>query len=612
MSRISRLDEITINKIAAGEVIENPASVVKELVENALDAGATEITVEILGGGRELIRISDNGCGMNRSDALLSIERYATSKISSVEDIFALNTMGFRGEALASIVSIAKVTLLTFPKDGSNTGTLILCEGGKIVDCSNAIRDPGTTIEVKSLFFNLPVRKKFLSSPAYDAQQIHKLLSIIALAYPTVHFRLISNEKLLLNTPIYSEKYSLKERVGHVLGKEQIASSFYLQKEADGYALEGFFSYPHSTRPNKTGQYLFINKRAVTSFAVASAVRSGYGTALAEGRHPLWVLYLTIPAGYVDVNVHPQKKEVRLRQEDLLKELIVEAIRRALLPKSASFPSSPNIAQPAMPFQSPYRPSPSFSYTPTALMQNVIIRQIEREADPIMDAKLAIPEAILHEEPIERSHLNFIQDPTIVSVMRSYIVLDPSSAIAHPALANILTDEDSLLLVDIKAAMAKIALQGFIEAKSKGSQTAQRLLLDIEISLSAVEGALLESYLPALEKSGFLLQKRAETIFSLQAVPTFLQQIDLAEFIRDFVAELEKDQNMDMGEQLEKLLIAAFLRQQQRQRRTILSLEEAKIVVQQLLLCPMPSRSVDGRATLIQLTEKELTNRFNK
>ena len=222
-SKIRVLDEHTINKMAAGEVIESPASVVKELVENSLDAQATDICVEIKSGGRQLIRVTDNGCGMNPDDALLCLERHATSKIKEVEDIQSIFTMGFRGEAIPSIASISKFILLTCAQEGK--GTLLIVEGGKIIQCGEAVRSQGTTIEVKSLFFNVPVRKKFQKSPAYDANEILKIITILSLGHPHVKFQMIDNEKSVLQTgmPIETDfKEQMKDRIATVLGAEFI------------------------------------------------------------------------------------------------------------------------------------------------------------------------------------------------------------------------------------------------------------------------------------------------------------------------------------------------------------------------------------------------------
>lgn len=342
-SKIRVLSDHTINKIAAGEVIENPASVVKELVENSLDAGSTDICIEIQGGGRQMIRISDNGCGMNSDDALLCLERHATSKLREVEEIHSLSTMGFRGEAIPSIASISKFNLLTCPAKEGDTepvGSMVIVDGGKMVSCSPAARSQGTTIEVKSLFFNVPVRKKFLKSPSIDASEILKTVSLIALGHPSIKFQLIIDGKNTLiahssKDPAFGTQ--LQERIESVLGTDFTRNATYIEETKDGISLKGVIGQPGYTRHNRTGQYLFINKRGVVSPLVAYAVKDGFGSSIPSGRFPVFVLHLEVSGDLVDVNVHPQKREVRLRQEQTIKELIIKAVRNGIGQGSSAY-----------------------------------------------------------------------------------------------------------------------------------------------------------------------------------------------------------------------------------------------------------------------------------
>lgn len=626
--RIQRLDELTINKIAAGEVIENPASVVKELVENSLDAASTEICVEILGGGRDLIRISDNGCGMGRDDALLSIERYATSKITSVEDIFRIHTMGFRGEALASIASIAKVTLITAQgpnaedNSGKAYGTLLLSDGGKVVSCGDAVRDPGTTIEVKALFFNLPVRKKFLRSPAYDAQEIHRVLGILAMANPSIHFRLISNEKVLLNAPIHKGAELMTGRLRDVLGGEFAAAADSIVCERSGYRLQGVISQASYSRPNRTGQYLFINRRAVTSPLVAQAIREGYGTALADGRHPLWVIYLTIPEGLVDVNVHPQKKEVRLRQQELLRELLVETIRAAMQRRplqqqqeelaerhpTAATAAAPPERQPARSFSSP----PPF--------ERAIIEQIIREEQRCPSgAAPPFPTSTPSALPLPRpTAAESLCNPVhILAVLPPYLLLDPMSAALHPAFQQSLSPEGGLVLLDIKGAQSRIFFEELVKATNLQRLETQILLIPATVELNSVEASVLLAQLPPLQEYGIRVRQADERTFLIEAMPQILTNLGPSKFLKDLVHELLEEENGGEGyleKQWERALAQTAMRRASGGAGAAknLSLAEADSLVKQLLCCQLPTRGPCGGATLIQISPQELTNRFNK
>ena len=401
-SKIRVLPEDVINKIAAGEVIENPASVVKELVDNSIDAGADEIVVEISSGGRQLIRISDNGCGMIADDALLCLERHGTSKIRDIDDLFSLSTMGFRGEAVPSIASISKFTLMTCPKaEGDQPqmreGTMVIVEGGKILKACPAVRDPGTTIEVKSLFYNVPVRRKFQKSPAYDTGEILKIVSLLALANPSVKFQLISDQKMLLSTSLAKGKpfqEMFNERIISVLGADYLDDSLAVFNEKGEYRLEGVIGKPSHTRPNRTGQHLFLNQRPIWSTMISHAVREGYGTMLPTQRFPVFALHLTMPGDLVDVNVHPQKREVRLRHEQEIKQMVIGAVSQALRtcfaePPAESFysaepPVSNSFIQRPFSMPDPVEFEPKPQETPWLLNSEsaVFPTQIREEAKP--------------------------------------------------------------------------------------------------------------------------------------------------------------------------------------------------------------------------------------
>lgn len=322
---IVRLSEDVINQIAAGEVVENPASIVKELIENSLDAGARKISIRIQTGGQQLIEIEDDGCGMSSEDAILCLERHATSKIRTAEDLYALNTMGFRGEALAAISSISHFELKT--SDG-NMGTHILAQGGKIASISPMARNRGTTIAIRSLFFNVPARKKFQKSPSANTAQVAKVAETLALAHPEVSFVLKSQSDVLLRT----EPEDRKKRIESLLGPfaHEVEMSF----------LQGFLSSPQNAKTHRRNQFLFINRRPVFSPVISRAVQAGYGTRIAENHYPPFILFLTIDSTQVDVNVHPQKKEVRLSCESALFHKIESAVAEAFAPQSFSEPIS--------------------------------------------------------------------------------------------------------------------------------------------------------------------------------------------------------------------------------------------------------------------------------
>jgi DNA mismatch repair protein MutL len=447
------LSDHTINQIAAGEVIENPASVVKELIENALDAGATEIGIEVKGGGLQLIRVADNGSGMRRDDALLCLERHATSKIREVHDLESLGTMGFRGEALASIAAVSKLTLITAVEEG----TQVEVEGGKILSVSPAARLKGTTVEVRSLFYNVPARKKFQKSAQVSSAEITRIVTVLSLAHPEVGFSLSET----FHAPAAAD---LGQRVVQVLGEEFYAGL--LRVEQGG--LTGFVGSPSVTRPNRTGQYFFINRRSVSAPAASYAVRDGFGTRLGANRHPVFILQLELCPSLVDVNVHPQKREVRFREERAVKEQIQEAISKSLQrAEGVTFvPVAPFVFTPREDFTSALR--------------------FCEDVEPVMEL------------PLERDPVRFL------GVFSTYLLLEK---------------EGQLLLVDLPAARSRVAFEELVVVSS----AKQGLMIPITLALSPAEAAVLEARLDEVEKLGFEIRSVGPGRFLVEAIPPLLE-----------------------------------------------------------------------------------------
>ncbi len=326
MSKIKILPEILSNKIAADEVVERPSSVVKELVENALDAASTRITIEVENGGRSLIRVADNGIGMGHDDALLSLERYATSKIYKDQDLFSINTLGFRGEAIPSIAAVSKFTLTT--NDGTaHTGTEIVVEGGKIKRVSEVGAPKGTMVTIKQLFFNMPARKKFLKTTGTEMGHITDVVSGVTLAWPGTYFKLLHNGKVVNRWSIKSDPM---ERVVDVLGKTIKNDLHRIRLNIDDLSIAGWVSSPRITRSTSRGIYVYVNGRNVRDRIIQHALFEGYAGRLQKGRFPLAVLLLKVPADQVDVNVHPAKREVRFEKPDEIHRLVESAFQKAL------------------------------------------------------------------------------------------------------------------------------------------------------------------------------------------------------------------------------------------------------------------------------------------
>ncbi len=612
-SKIRVLTDHTINKIAAGEVIENPASVVKELVENALDAGATEICIEIKGGGRQLIRITDNGCGMSADDALLCLERHATSKIREVEDLLSIDTMGFRGEAIPSIASISKFTLITSPNPPihpEQIGTMVSVDGGKILHSSPAACSPGTCIEVKNLFFNVPVRKKFQKSPAYDANEIQKMLTLLALGYPTIKFQLISNEKSILTAP-QPKKDSLQKNIGQriedILGKDFFEEVIPLESHKNECSLHGFIGLPSAHRPNRTGQYLFINKRAVYSPFVAYVVKEGYGPSLPPNRHPIFVLHLHLPGQWVDVNVHPQKKEVRLRQESLFKEMIFKAVENAL--RECGQTSLP-LSLPPLPFKAPVwdlmppemPPMPSIT-TPKTTYSSPSFPPIApepmRPLPQIPPSKAETPTLNLFPAAQPKPPL-----PKILSTLARYILVEPSSL--DP------TRGEGLCLIDHHRAHARIIYEKLSAehgANSSQNISSQLLLIPYTFDTTPTQSTLILKQMPFLNTIGISLKPFGSRSFNIDALPQCFGNIDVQEFCRNLLQQLEENSPESFEkENFRRIALAANRAAIAKGKR--LSLEEAQGLLRQWSDCQNRYHCPQGRPIVAYLSLDELERFF--
>lgn len=460
---IYRLSEETINQIAAGEVVENPASVVKELIENSVDAKASSIEIEILGGGFSKIKVSDNGSGMTQEDALLSLERHATSKIVSAADLQGLSTMGFRGEALAAISAISRLTLTT----ATHEGIRIVAEGGKIVKITPYPRSKGTTIEVSSLFFNVPARRKFQKSAAASFAEIHRMIIVLALAHPEVSFRLTHEEEIVLESAAASfEKRSI-----------ELIGSFFSQASVIQHPqFRGLLAPISETRVNRLGQYIFVNRRPVLAPSISMAVKEGYGTSIDVDRHPVFLLYLDMPASEVDVNVHPQKKEVRFREEASLKANLSQVVASTLGIRSSSPMTLPS-----------WNPSSSHPITSSF---------------------------VIRDEPVERATPLFQDSPHVLGLFAHFLLL---------------LEEESLKVVDLKMIYEKVMFESL---SSETASQGQGLLIPLIVELSPEEEGLVQEKFDLFKKAGFALHSIGKRQWMIDTIPPFLESCDAIEVFK--------------------------------------------------------------------------------
>lgn len=622
-AKIRVLNDHTINKIAAGEVIENPASVVKELVENSIDAGASSICVEIQEGGRQLIRISDDGCGMVADDAILCLERHATSKIREVEDIQVTTTMGFRGEAIPSIAAISKFSLLTAPRveeKSNEKGTLVIVDGGRLLSSTSAARSPGTTIEVKSLFFNVPVRRKFQKSPTFDHQEITKMISLLALANPTIQFELISDQKTVIKTTPYSPALSFPEllyqRIESVLGSEFASSLIPLQFQQSSYELTGYIGSPTSHRPNRKGQYLFINQRSVYSHLISSAFREGYGPMLPNNRHPFFVLHLRMPGTDLDINVHPQKREVRLRQETQLKEVIIQAVQKTLRQKQNIF-QDVSIDEDFTPQSTPISYPPfSFPKSPSVTEEKWEFRKTSIPNDLPSSTPQPLSNSFpSHFSPPPSMPQPLVFDiqpkaPSVLATLFGYCVLEPFQLQNRLIGSTSTKREGGLLLLDQRAAYSRIHYEKLLKRPS--SKETQPLLIPLTLHFSPNEFRAMREFAPLLNEMGFGLREFGQETFLIDAYPQFIKEEGLQTCIEQLLHDLidkQASRELDIHKEAYLALMASKASLPTAKR---LSLEEAQELVTHLLACEIPSQCPFGKSTCLYLSPEELAKWFQK
>jgi DNA mismatch repair protein MutL len=520
VGRIQVLDDRTINRIAAGEVVERPSSVLKELVENSLDAGATRVDVELRAGGRQLVRVSDDGCGMDRDDALLALERHATSKLRAVEELAEIRTLGFRGEALASIAAVSKLTLATAAEEGR--GTEVEVDGGRIRAVRAVGLPRGTSLAVERLFFNTPVRRKFLRSEPTELAHCLRSVTRHALAAPHCGFRLTHGERTLVDAPPVED---VRARLAQLEGADSVGRLLAFEASRDGIRVHGFAGRPAEALPRRDRQHLFVNGRAVTDRTLAHAVARAYGNTVPAGRHAAVFVWVELDAADVDVNVHPQKAEVRFRNAAAIHDLACEAIVAALS-RRESVPSLADLR------------GRQASPEPRSEVREAALRYLDGQGT-------------VRGTP-ERASEAPLSDGTARAAAGGRIAGAPSSPHAPDRLADVpapaalaqlhdsyilAADDQALVIVDQHAAHERVLFERYLRSAEAGHVATQRLAFPVTVELGVTEAALLEAELPELRRLGFDVEPFGERTVRIDAVPAVAVDIDPARLLRELVGE---------------------------------------------------------------------------
>ena len=673
MNKIRILPDKLANQIAAGEVVERPASVIKELVENSIDAGAKRILIDIELGGRRLMRISDDGHGMVRDDAILAFERHATSKIRSLDDLAAIGTLGFRGEALASIASVAKVELITKVEEDM-AATRVLIEGGRLMDVKDAARDIGTTIFVRDLFFNTPARRKFMRSEATENYHLASIVTHYALAHPETAFTLTNNGREVLRV---SPAKDLRERSFQIFGGQLIDSLLPVAGGREYVArVSGFISAPRERRTNKDSQYFFVNNRFVRDKTITGGLLEGYRSVLPHGVYPVAFLFLDVPLEEIDVNVHPAKTEIRFRRSEAVKDVIAEAIRGALAKAgivaekaeaiegdSASFglrQNSPPPEQSRIEFLS--EPAgrefsavesnaltvgpliseagmsePLFSVTDEVIRESSGVNRErlpitpdpeDSDADPPGDIAAAFEEAAdLKSQTVAIFDKAPVQDPV------GHSVLPPVNSAAHLAKPVeldrvtggsiramgqlhesfiIAVDDEGLLLVDQHVAHERILFDKFRRKETDRSVESQNLLLPETVDLTPAQSQAYEIVEDELSSIGFGLMRLSGRTVAIKSIPTDLPASEIRNLFAEILDNIDLEKRGSGKSTLRDDIAASLACKAAIKINMKLTPEKMHWLIDRLLTTSSPTTCPHGRPVILRLSMKDIERGFHR
>lgn len=592
--RIQILSDTVANQIAAGEVVDRPASVLKELMENALDAGARRIDVDLQAGGIKRLAVSDDGCGMDRDDALLSVERHATSKIRSADDIANLATLGFRGEALAAIGSVSRFRLVTRPA-AALSGTELVLTGGKLGDVREAGAPPGTTIEVRDLFFNMPARRKFLRSPETEAGHLRLAFLTQALGHPEVGMTLRVDGRPVHQLPAGA---ALADRIRDLFGADYLARLRPVDFTYGEARVTGYAGVPDAARLDRSDQYLYINGRPATAPTLARALREGYHTLLPSDRHPVVFLFIEIPPAKVDVNVHPTKREVRFRDHDEVRDAVIGALRKALAFDGGAVLASAGGAPPPPAPLAEAAASPSFAITD--LPPARAFRYPRLPLAPSGGSPSGPPPA----PPAGAG-------PASAASAASGGPWDWCRILGQAgSLYVVLETGEGLVLLDPHAAHERVLFERYMKAVTAGRVESQPLLVPETVELPPASAQACRRHLELLRRLGFGLSEFGGDALVADALPAVFGNAPAARLLPDVVAELDAA-GAGRTRWSEEAVAQAACKSAVKQRDR-LSLEEIEKLVLDLAAADMPYTCPHGRPTMIWLSFSELNRRFGR
>jgi len=581
------------NKIAAGEVVERPASVVRELIENAFDSGADRIDVEIVSGGKKLISVSDNGSGMGRDDAILSLERHATSKISDVDDIEHISTMGFRGEALPAIASVSRFRLLTCP-EGDTSGTEVRVSAGKMYEVEEAGCPKGTTVEVRDLFFNVPARKKFLRTHQTEMNHTKSVFINEALSHPEISMSFKIDGALQYELP---KSAKIEDRIRDIFGKDDLAAMARVEGETAGVRVTGMISLPSLTRPDRKEQYFFVNGRPTSAAILNHALREAYHTLLPQGRQPVVFVFIDLDPCQVDVNVHPAKKEVRFRNSADVRDAVINALREALS-------RGRKVDGPGADMTQEREAGPAQAHFEIADLPKIrAFRYPSISPDQKIDQLPEVAPETLDGSPRERPAGNFERKGpwswcrVLGQLAELYVILET---------------DDGYVIMDPHAAHERVLFEKFMKSLFSKKIDVQPLLIPETVEMLPRDAAAIGKQIKILREMGFGVSEFGDNAFVVDAVPAGFGEMNLRDFFLQALADLEAaGARRGKGRWREESIAQAACKTAVKARDR-LSLEEVEKLVIELAGTEMPYTCPHGRPTLIYTPMRELNRRFGR
>lgn len=605
------------NQIAAGEVVERPASVLKELVENAIDAGATRIEVELEEGGVRRLRVRDNGSGIPKDELTLAVARHATSKIARLQDLEAVGTLGFRGEALASICSVARVTLTSRHRDAEEGWRLVVNGHAENADCYPAAHPIGTTVDVEDLFFNTPARRKFLRTERTESTRVEEVLRRLALAHPEVTFALHTSGKGVRHFPAVAGERQL-ERVGAICGEAFLTAAFALDGSRDGLRLHGWVAEPTFSRSQADLQYFFVNGRAVKDRVIAHAVRQAYSDVLYHGRHPAFVLFLDLPPDAVDVNVHPTKHEVRFREQRQVHDFLFGTLKRAISDMRPEHRLAAKRSVFGAPVLTPESAGPqgeAFGSAPAAVAPRPQGALAFGSSPRASGATLA-----LYERLASVGHEPAAGTPAAAAPAAAASMLPSASEEGPPPLGYALAqlhgiyilaqNEDGLILVDMHAAHERITYEGLKRGREAEGVRSQRLLVPVAVAVSEGEADCAEEARPALEALGLRVDRVAPGQLLVREVPALLAEANVEQLLRDVLADLQAEGSSARVQAAEDALLSTMACHGSVRAHRALTLAEMNALLRSMEHTERSGQCNHGRPTWTALSLPELDRLF--